>query len=101
MGISKEKIQTVIENCFNAERNIATIHDAFERGFRAGMQEDVQPVVHGKWEEDHWCGEKARRCSVCHITQTVNVYKGKVMYQYCPYCGAKMDKRGGAGDEVN
>lgn len=53
MGISKEKMQTVIENCFNAECNIATIHDAFERGFRAGMQEGVQPVVQCS-ECEHW-----------------------------------------------
>ena len=53
MGISKEKIQTVIENCFNAECNIATIHDAFERGFRAGMQEDVQSVVRCR-NCEHW-----------------------------------------------
>lgn len=64
--------------------------EEIKRGVLKLPPEDVQPVVHGKWEEDHWCGEKARRCSVCHITQTVNVYKGKVMYQYCPYCGADM-----------
>ena len=29
-------------------------------------------------------------CSSCHITQSVNVYQDKIMYQYCPYCGAKM-----------
>ena len=29
-------------------------------------------------------------CSSCHITQSVNVYKDKITYQYCPYCGAKM-----------
>ena len=39
-------------------------------------------------------GEKVRTCSVCLISQTVNVYKGKVMFRYCPYCGAKM--KGGA-----
>ena len=35
-------------------------------------------------------GEKVRTCSACLISQTVNVYKGKVMFRYCPYCGAKM-----------
>lgn len=29
-------------------------------------------------------------CSNCHITQTVNIYNDKVMFKYCPYCGAKM-----------
>lgn len=53
---------------------------------------DVAPVVHGEWIKEWWHGETARKCSVCHITQTVNVYEGKVKFNYCPYCGAKMDK---------
>ena len=40
-------------------------------------------------------GERVRTCSSCLISQSVNVYKGKVMFRYCPYCGAKM--KGGAG----
>ena len=52
---------------------------------------DVVQVVHGKWIEEGWHGEKTRRCSVCNITQTVNVYKGEVKFKHCPYCGAKME----------
>ena len=44
----------------------------------------------GKWEKKFGNGEKTRTCSVCHISQTVNVYHGKVMFNYCPYCGADM-----------
>lgn len=53
---------------------------------------DVVPVIHGKWIEEWWHGDKTRKCSVCNLTQTVNVYKGEVKFNYCPYCGAKMDK---------
>ena len=52
---------------------------------------DVVQVVHGKWIEEWWHGEKTRKCSVCNLTQTVNTYKGEVKFKYCPYCGAKMD----------
>ena len=38
-------------------------------------------------------GGTTRTCSHCYITQTVNVYDGKVMFNYCPYCGAKMVER--------
>lgn len=31
-----------------------------------------------------------RTCSSCNMTQTVNIYDGKVMFKYCPYCGARM-----------
>ena len=37
-------------------------------------------------------GEKVRTCSSCLVSQSVNVYKGKVMFRYCPYCGARMIK---------
>ena len=53
---------------------------------------DVVPVIHGKWIEEWWHGDKTRKCSVCNLTQTINVYKGEVKFNYCPYCGAKMDK---------
>lgn len=91
MGISKEKMQTIIENCFNAECNIATIHDAFERGFRVGMQEGVQHVVHGEWIDTG----SGQVCSVC----------GEIQYgydsgrHYCANCGVKMDKRKGEDNE--
>ena len=55
---------------------------------------DVVQVRHGKWINEYWHSEKVRKCSVCRITQTVNVYNGKVKFNYCPYCGAKMDAQG-------
>lgn len=52
---------------------------------------DVQEVKHGEWE---WFAHNSKTftCSNCHITQTVNVYNDKIMFNYCPYCGARMDK---------
>ena len=56
---------------------------------------DVVQVVHGKWIREWWHSGGVRKCSTCNITQTVNVYNGEVKFNYCPYCGAKMD----GGDE--
>ena len=55
---------------------------------------DVVEVKHGKWK---WFAHnsKTRTCSVCNISQTVNVYNNTVMFRYCPYCGAKMDLKEG------
>lgn len=47
---------------------------------------DVAPVVHGRWEYDHWCEFK---CSVCGAWSKSEPYRGKE--NYCPNCGAKMD----------
>ena len=30
-------------------------------------------------------------CSCCNISQTVNVYQDKPQFQFCPYCGSRME----------
>lgn len=46
--------------------------------------EDVAPVIHGKWifNDDWW----EFRCTNCNGA-IGNIKK----YEYCPYCGARMD----------
>lgn len=45
----------------------------------------------GRWEiAKIGDGGTTRTCSNCFISQTVNVYNDKVMFKYCPYCGARM-----------
>lgn len=44
----------------------------------------------GEWIKEYWNGEHTRKCFVCNITQTVTTYRGKVNFNYCPYCGARM-----------
>ena len=63
---------------------------------------DVAPTIeperkNGKWVKEYWNGEHTRKCSSCNITQTVTTYRGKVNFNYCPYCGA--DMRGEQDDE--
>ncbi len=64
---------------------------------------DVQEVKHGRWMDGKYFpftpkkgtqGFQTATCSRCNITQSVNTYREKVMFNYCPYCGAKMDGRG-------
>ena len=49
---------------------------------------DAVEVVHGEWIYDHWCEFK---CSNCGHWSDSKPYKGRE--NYCPNCGAKMDKR--------
>jgi hypothetical protein len=55
---------------------------------------DVVPVVRGKWVWDD--GEDMHYyCSCCHHNaygRTCEILDGE--YNYCPNCGAKMDKDG-------
>lgn len=65
----------------------ATLDEA-ERLYNAGYRKQSG----GEWKiMKMGDGEKVRTCSSCLISQSVSVYKGKVMFRYCPYCGAKMD----------
>ena len=47
---------------------------------------DVVPVVHGRWTFyfSHGYDEYEYKCSACNDWANQR-------YQYCPYCGAKMD----------
>lgn len=52
------------------------------------------PVVHGEWEDDDILKES--RCSACG--EVSSWFDSDIEYwNYCPYCGAKMD--GGKDDE--
>lgn len=67
--------------------------EEIKRGVLNIPSTDVQPVVHGEWRDTG----SGQECSVC----------GEIQYgydsgrYYCANCGAKMDKRGGADNEVN
>lgn len=53
---------------------------------------DVQEVRHSKWEyEDSDIGWTDYSCNSCGNIITT-VAEPNELYEYCPYCGAKMDK---------
>jgi hypothetical protein len=59
---------------------------------------EYQPVKHGHWihkSGDHACEFE---CSACKTeVNDIPTLMGKPLFDYCPYCGAKM--YGGADDE--
>lgn len=53
---------------------------------------DVAPVVHGHWI-DKFAGEY--RCSSCREKVCIDngvEFPNGIRYEYCPWCGAKMDE---------
>lgn len=48
-------------------------------------KEDVLPVIHAKWVSSKIPGSILSECSHC------NFDCGSYSYEYCPYCGARMD----------
>ena len=55
---------------------------------------DVQEVRHGKWiYEDSdigWADYKCSTCGECYVLEAGTPQEDK--YNFCPHCGAKMDK---------
>ena len=56
---------------------------------------DVEPVVHGRWDDSGRYIFPGVRCTECGCALTVSEYRLN-NWNYCPVCGAKMD--GGAED---
>lgn len=48
---------------------------------------DVQPVVHGHWEDANDVGDCCYRCSKCGYTRDSYICS---VSNYCPNCGASM-----------
>lgn len=49
---------------------------------------DAAPVVHGRWE---WVSGDVYRCTNCGSEPHVQEVMGMPDYDFCPFCGAKMD----------
>ena len=58
--------------------------------FKEAKVADVAPVVHAHWEDKGWAG---MICSNCGENAIEGHYDYQVLSKYCPYCGAKMDKK--------
>ena len=55
---------------------------------------DVQEIKHGRWEHSKSEGLPTNRfvCSECAGLVQVSTYRNHCMLNYCPNCGAKMDR---------
>jgi hypothetical protein len=64
---------------------IVTLQD-----FDNQIAEDVQEIKHGEWLPTNHPEQK--RCSVCDAISFIASYPCIYRADYCPNCGAKMDK---------
>ena len=57
---------------------------------------DAVEVVHGRWilEQEFEDGTADYKCSACDYDDTFHRNLVNAFYNYCPYCGAKMDGDG-------
>ena len=56
---------------------------------------DVQEVRHSKWlycrNNNYESGLHTAECGNCRITQSVVFFERKPTFNFCPYCGVRMD----------
>ena len=85
------------EDCYNG------FSDAYEKAriideIDAQPTIDAEPTRHGKWKEyqrleANIVGElQSAECSVCGRYHTTPYMHSYDYYEYCPWCGAKMDE---------
>lgn len=56
--------------------------------------EDVAPVRHAYWIESKTFEDHRIMLMCSHCTSVYDIDKPKkIMYRYCPHCGAKMDEK--------
>ena len=96
--IEREAISEEIRKYYYKNPPNSSYGEGFDRGLdraqRATLDApaaDVTPVVHGRWDGDN--------CTVCKLPWNYNMTQNAddwgyfdPMPDYCPNCGAKMDK---------
>lgn len=90
--LAKQPYKTVEIRCETEEdyNNFEKILDLSQP--RKPIKSDVQEIKHGKWV----LTGNALGYTECHCSECDNYLfldsKDDELYNYCPYCGAKMDK---------
>lgn len=104
----KAAISRIKQYCMDAidggRYSLDAVDDGIDlvNGIKALHAADVVPVVHGRWTETDWVEmesggheliktpKAALRCSNCR-----NCFKKELFWKnnFCPNCGAKMDKK--------
>ena len=73
----------------NLRSNHRVEHKHFMRLICSQPTADVVPVIHARWEYDM---DGIYKCLNCFAETKVPDRMNRPIYEYCPYCGAKMDE---------
>jgi len=93
--ISRDELRKHLADCMTAEffdsdmKKAVVGIDVYVENMPAS---DVQPVKHGRWF--HLTDESIVYCSECNSEAYWDTDYGQQLFDYCPYCGAKMTKDG-------
>ena len=85
--IEREEALRIIESCAGWSNPLEAAYEDIQ----ALPAADVAPVRHGRWIKPV-PGDGENYCSVCHAEQPWFYGYGYYEPDYCPSCGARMDK---------
>lgn len=87
--IDATEFSKYLDDCCDTYSGDAYVAIDFARDrFHILKEVDAHPIVHAKWQ--YHLMPLALKCSNC---KKVVTWKRKIDYEYCPYCGAKMDRK--------
>lgn len=101
MATEKQLIEKLIEIHKQLEAEGLMVTAGKRTAAELLVSRGVVPVVHGEWStiEDDYCGLIALQCSKCNQEYWFEDEPPIKIYNYCPNCGAKMDRGVGNGQE--
>lgn len=97
--ISKEFMLKNLEadkmnNAEHCEPVTVQIMERFIRYVKEFPSADVQAIKRGRWEKDEKRNSFEKFCSICKHEAYWDTDYGQQLFDYCPYCGARMIKDG-------
>lgn len=86
----KENIKAEQKN--NTNMGMSVICDWFIEAINNEPAADVQPISHGRWENEYLDDDDVWWADCTNCNNDAHSRFGKVsIYAYCPNCGARMD----------
>lgn len=97
--LSKLEGSGILENNLSEEQ-ITAIRIAEYALDELWKSKEGQPVKHGQWKTPVSVGNGIKFCSVCRNEAYWDTDYGQQLFNYCPYCGARMDLKDSDDDET-
>lgn len=92
--IEREKVEEMLNRFyFGHGEHWCNALGVAEEGLDAIPAADVRPERHGKWKRS--CDGYSYFCSICGEEPDKS---GRLLSDFCPWCGAKMDGKDGESD---
>lgn len=93
-GMTREEAKEILTHNWTRVDNPNYSESELDEAFFMAIEALQAEPKHGKWieEKDGWYGGQGCRCSSCEYGYSYKAYHEPYEFDFCPNCGAKMDK---------